>query len=127
MRNVEFEKAQKRVKKKKEFYQHLASYIAVGLFFFLLNAATSFGDWWFYFPMLGWGIGLAIHYFSVFGIPGVAVYNDDWEEQAIEEEIKRMRRRPQNDTVAPPKDELELKEFQKEPLKRNKWDDSELV
>lgn len=84
-----YEIAQKRVKKKKEFFQHFTSYIAVGTFLFALNVATSFGDWWFYFPMMGWGIGLTIHYFTVFGIPGVAKYDEAWEEEAIQQEMQR--------------------------------------
>ncbi|MDX1943580.1 MAG: 2TM domain-containing protein [Saprospiraceae bacterium] len=130
MRDFELEKARKRVKKKKEFYQHLASYIAVGTFFFLMNVVTSFGDWWFYFPMLGWGIGLVIHFFSVFGIPGVVNYNDDWEERAIQEELERLRKnKPPRQERATEEEELELKELQKESVERKdkKWDDSELV
>lgn len=88
MRNA-YEIAQRRVKKKKEFLQHLTSFVVIGAFLFAINAATSFGDWWFYFPMLGWSIGLMIHYFNVFGIPGLAKYNEEWEEQAIEKEVER--------------------------------------
>jgi len=130
MGDIELEKARKRVKKKKEFYQHLASYIAVGTFFFLLNVVTSYGEWWFYFPMLGWGIGLVIHFFTVFGIPGVVNYNDDWEERAIEEELERLRRNKPSRQEKPLEEEsLELKEIQKESVERKdkKWDDSELV
>ncbi|MBK7872708.1 MAG: 2TM domain-containing protein [Saprospiraceae bacterium] len=130
MRDIELEKARKRVKKKKEFYQHLGSYIAVGGFFFLMNVVTSFGDWWFYYPMLGWGIGLVIHFFTVFGIPGVVNYNEDWEERAIQEELERLRRgKPPRQEKPLEEEELELKELQKETVERKgkKWDDSELV
>ena len=54
-----YEKARKRVKKKKDFYSHLATYLAMGAFFLALNLLTAPGRWWFYWPMLGWGIGLA--------------------------------------------------------------------
>ncbi|MFN7118636.1 MAG: 2TM domain-containing protein, partial [Saprospiraceae bacterium] len=63
----EYEKARKRVRARKEFYQHLTSYVVMGIFFFLLNAVTSFGAWWFYWPLLGWGIGVLLPYFYVFG------------------------------------------------------------
>lgn len=84
-----YEIAQKTVKKKKDFFQHLTSYVTIGIFLFVINVSTSFGDWWFYFPMLGWGIGLLIHYFNTFGIPGLAKYNEEWEEQTIQEEMQR--------------------------------------
>lgn len=37
------------------------------LFFFGVNAATSFGNWWFYWPILGWGLGVAMQGVSVYG------------------------------------------------------------
>ena len=119
------EKARKRVKEKKEFYQHLASYIAVGAFFFILNAVTSFGVWWFHYPMLGWGIGLVIHYFNVFGIPGIVQYDDEWEERAVEKELRKIQRN--RGEALPTAPELELKDLEKIPASPKKWDDSELV
>ena len=116
-----YEKARKRVKKKKEFYQHFGSYLVMSAFFFLLNAVTSFGNWWFYWPMLGWGIGIAFHYIDVFGIPGVGEMSKDWEEKAIEEELEKIKREK---GPSKPEDHLDLKELEKRP---NKWDDSELV
>ena len=74
-------RAKKRVKAQKEFYRHLTSYLVMGVFFFLLNAVTSFGNWWFYWPMLGWGIGILFHYFDVFGLPGVGEISKEWEER----------------------------------------------
>lgn len=35
-------------KELKKFYSHLGTYLVFGLFFFILNAITSFGQWWFY-------------------------------------------------------------------------------
>lgn len=126
MIDKEYESARKRVKKKKEFYSHLGSYIAVGSFFFLLNIVTSPGDWWFYFPMLGWGIGLVIHYFSVFGIPGVM--SSDWEEKALEEEMERIRRiQEKSKPIEKEEDSLELKDLQKEKVRSKKWDETDLV
>ena len=69
-----YREAQKRVKDKKSFYSHLASYLMMSIFFFVLNALTSFGDWWFYWPLLGWGIGLVMHYFRVFGVSRSRTY-----------------------------------------------------
>ncbi len=125
MAKTEYEKARKRVKAKKEFYQHLTSYIVMGIFFFLLNVVTSFGAWWFYWPLLGWGIGVLFHYFDVFGFPGVGSMEGDWEEKAIEEEVARMRgRKPAEE--AP--EAMELREIQKERSEsQRRWDDSELV
>jgi len=117
-----YRKARKHVKRKREFYQHLGSYVIMGLFFFVLNLVTSPFDWWFYWPLLGWGIGIAFHYIDVFGIPGVGEMSPEWEERAIEEEIDKMKRRGEYDSSK--SERLELKELEK---RKSTWDDSELV
>ena len=110
-----YKEARKRVKIKQEFYRHLGTYFVMSLFFFLLNAVTSFGNWWFYWPMLGWGLAVLFHYVDVFGVPGVDPMSAEWEERQIREEMKRLnvgeghRRRQAGD------DRLELK-----PLDRRK-------
>ena len=105
------------MKAKKEFYSHLSTYLAMSLFFFILNAMTNFGDWWFYWPMLGWGIGIASHYLSVFGFPGVGPTDKEWEEKTVQKELKRLAEEE-------PDDELELKELEKN---KRSWDEDELV
>jgi len=49
------------------FRAHLVSYVSVNLFLFAINVATWFDDHevWAFYPLLGWGIGLAIHYMTV--------------------------------------------------------------
>jgi len=49
----------------KEFFEHLGSYVVVNAALFVIDWLTG-GGWWFYWPMLGWGVGLAIHGMSVF-------------------------------------------------------------
>lgn len=133
MSNLEseaYKKAAKRVKAKKEFYNHLATFVVMGAFFFLLNAVTAWGSWWFYWPMLGWGIGILFHYIDVFGIPGVEQVNDsDWEEKAIQEELRKMGY-PNAEKQRVDEDEfLDLREVKKERMSRKEsgWDEDELV
>lgn len=73
--------AKKRVEEEKKFYYHLGSYIAVNTFLVILNLITSPNHLWFYWPMLGWGLGLAMHALRVFA--GYALFSDDWEEKRI--------------------------------------------
>ena len=123
--------AKKRVKAKKEFYHHLSTFTVMSIFFFLLNAVTAFGNWWFYWPILGWGIGVLFHYFDVFGLPGVGQMSSNWEKRALEDELRRIRKergaRPEKPykTETEPEDRLDLRELEKR--KRGNWDDSELV
>lgn len=136
-----YNEARKKVKEKKGFYKHLSTYMTMGLFFFALNMVTNPWNWWFYWPMMGWGIGLASHYFKVFGFPGTEGYSASWEEKEIEREMRRMetergsRRGHSQRTIAPAVrreedyEELELRDLEetrrKDPEK--KWNDSDLV
>jgi 2TM domain-containing protein len=86
-------RVQKRVKKKKGFLTHLGVYVAMAIFFLTINIATfsESGEWWFFFPMIPWGVGLLIHYFSVFGFPGTRKMVEKWEIEETAREIKKMR------------------------------------
>ncbi|MEL6832490.1 MAG: 2TM domain-containing protein [Bacteroidota bacterium] len=110
--------ARKRVKEKKRFYSHLTTYLVMGGFFLTLNLITSPGAWWWYWPMLGWGIGIASHGMQVFGLPGSGAGGNEWEQREIEKEMERMSpRSTTQDRALPPvdmDDHLELREIQKE-------------
>ncbi|MFT5833323.1 MAG: hypothetical protein ACI97N_000950 [Cognaticolwellia sp.] len=129
----QYEAARNKVKLKKSFYRHLASYIIVGAFFFIMNMTTSPNDIWFHFPMMGWGIGLAFHYIRVFGVPYIGTLDNAWEEQEIEKELSKMKGRSRNtskqlSSESHEIDELDLDNkyhFDKEELDLEKWDNYE--
>ena len=76
--NMAYMKAKERVEKLKGFYSNLISYCCViPLLMFINLRTTSFQ--WFWFPMLGWGMGLTFHAFETFG------YGKSWEEKKIQE------------------------------------------
>jgi hypothetical protein len=55
-----------RLKRRKVgFYSNLLSYLIVNAALLLINSLTP-GPWWFQWPLLGWGIGLAFHFKAVF-------------------------------------------------------------
>ena len=76
-------KAKQRVKEMKEFYGNLLSYCLVIPFLIFINYKTYWEFQWFWFPLFGWGLGLAIHGFSVFG------YGATWEERKIKELMEK--------------------------------------
>lgn len=45
----------------KAMRDHAFSYVVVNAMLLIINAVTSFGEWWFFAPLLGWGIGLFFH------------------------------------------------------------------
>ncbi|CAA7386377.1 2TM domain-containing protein [Chryseobacterium fistulae] len=81
--NRAYERASKRVKEIKGFYGNLTSYCLVIPFLFILNLITSPQHLWFYWPMLGWGIGIIAHAIHTFGI------GKDWEERKIKELMEK--------------------------------------
>jgi hypothetical protein len=54
------------VEKKQDFTIHLAAYLAVNAFLVVIWAVSG-GGFWPIFPIVGWGIGLALHAWSVYG------------------------------------------------------------
>ncbi len=92
MSHQDLTRARKKVKKKKGFFVHLGVYLSVALFFFLINILSFDGELWFFWPMLPWGVGLAIHYLTVFGLPGTDILTQEWESRQLEQELYRLRR-----------------------------------
>jgi hypothetical protein len=83
-----YDEAKKRVSEIKEFYQHLATYVVINAVLVVINLLTSPQYFWFVWPLLGWGIGVALHALSVFG----GVWGKDWEERKINEIMSKDRR-----------------------------------
>ena len=80
-------KAKKRVEEIKGFYGNIISYIVVIPFLIFINYRTSWGFQWFWFPALGWGMGIVFHAFGVFG------YGKNWEERKIQEILEKENQR----------------------------------
>lgn len=85
--NKRYEKAKKRVEEIRSFYSHLFVYIVVNVGLFLLNIITSPRSLWFYWVVIGWGIGLAIHALNIFGTE--KIFGKDWEEKKIKELMEK--------------------------------------
>lgn len=81
-----YRRAKARVEELKGLYAHIGVYLTVNLGIFLINWLTS-DTWWFFWPLIGWGIGLAIHAFVVM-LSG-RFFGRDWEERKIREEMER--------------------------------------
>ena len=78
-----YQKAKKRVRELRGFYTHLGIYVAVNALLFLINIATSPHVLWFYWPLGGWGIGVAMHAVRVLGFG--RWFGPEWEEKKIKE------------------------------------------
>ncbi len=76
-------RARKRVEEMKEFYYSLISYcLVIPFLIFIWFRYTPHTIQWFWFPMLGWGMGLAFHAYKVYVNDGVL--GNGWEKRKIE-------------------------------------------
>lgn len=76
--------ARRRAFMKMGWYIHAAAYVAVNLMLVALAAAS--GRQWVVFPLLGWGLGLAIHGVVVFLVTGGA----GLQERLVQRERERL-------------------------------------
>ena len=82
--NAAYARAKKRVEELKGFYGNLTAYCIVIPTLAIINYNTFSGFQWFWFPMLGWGLGVSFHAFGVFG------YGKSWEERKIQEILNKQ-------------------------------------
>ena len=74
----EYKKAYREIRKEEEkrgFLIHLVVYTLVNAMLITINVLYSPEAVWFFYPLIGWGIGLSIHY--LFGV--------HWLEKTLEE------------------------------------------
>lgn len=121
-----YEKASKKVKAKKGFFYHLFAYVlTIGMLYAIMYFENN-GE---ILPViivgLSWGIGLVAHYFNTFGTENLEIIgiNSDWEEDELEKELERLKRKRElKDEIRKEKElldeaeRLELKEIVKRPL-----------
>ncbi len=96
MRNVdekELKRARRKVKHLRHFYRHLATYGVIILFLHILNWMTS-SYYWAMWPMLGWGIAVALHATQVMDF--LPMFDEDWEEKKVQELLAKRAERAQN-------------------------------
>lgn len=77
-------RAKKRVEELKGFYGNLISYCCVIPILIFINLKFTPDFQWFWFSMAGWGFGLSMHAFKVFG------YSSNWEERKIQEILNKQ-------------------------------------
>ncbi len=70
--------------RQQEFRNHLASYVMVNIFLLLINIFTG-GSWWFYWVLLSWGLGLAMHAWRTYQSGG-----EEYEKEFEEWRVKRL-------------------------------------
>lgn len=85
-----YQRARKQVEDIKGFYGNLISYVLVNLFLMFINLKYSPDHIWFFWPMLGWGVGVLFHGAKVFN--WFPFMNKEWEERKIREFMEEEKR-----------------------------------
>ena len=78
-----YNRAKKQVEKIKGFYSHLTSFVVVMSVLIFINLKYSPQYLWFFWSLLGWGIGLFFHAMKVFNF--TPFLNKDWEDRKIKQ------------------------------------------
>jgi len=122
-----YKEARKKVKAKKGFFYHFLAYASViGMLYAIMHFENEGEILPVIIVALSWGIGIATHYFKVFGTEHLDAFgiNPNWEEEELEQEIERLKRkrelkeriRNEKDLLENLEAPLELKEMEKRPL-----------
>jgi hypothetical protein len=76
-----YEYAAEQVQRLKALYWHFAIFLLINGLLLAINLTTSHHRLWFVWPLMCWGIGLALHAFAVLVVGGL--WGANWEEQKI--------------------------------------------
>jgi hypothetical protein len=90
--NEALEEARRYVRRKRIFYTVLGIWIALSLMWFAIDMLEGGSGTWFYWPMLGSGIVVAIVGISLLGIGGL--FGVEWERREIDRYLRRRGSEP---------------------------------
>src|SRR5690606_37204650 len=82
----EIKAAKRRVEELQGFYWNLASYVIINVFFLFLDLRDGTLEW-VYWPLMGWGIGIAFHAIEVFGM----FNSTTWKDRQVQKELERRK------------------------------------
>lgn len=80
-------RARRRVGLRMGFIIHATVFVLVNLGLFVIDSLGS-GPRWSQWPLMGWGLGLAIHGVVTF----VALRGEGWRDRMVTQEVERLRR-----------------------------------
>ena len=83
-------RAVKRLEERREFSTHVVTYVVVNAFLIGIWAFSGGGYFWPVWVLFGWGIGLAMHAWKIFGEKPIT-------EADIEQEMRREQDEPLTD------------------------------
>lgn len=110
------------VKKLRRFYTDILIYTVVNLGLILIWAISGGGTFWPIWVIVGWGIGLGVHAFSLGLLPQIDVMvpflTTEWEEQEVRRLMKEEKK-PKEEKKAKPA-EVKIEVSTKPAIKKQK-------
>ena len=73
---AEYLSMRRQVRARLDFYSHARLYLFASFLLVAIDVATP-GSWWFFWPVVGWGIGVLVHSAIAFG--------NGWSDVELEE------------------------------------------
>jgi 2TM domain len=92
MSDAALEEARRHVRRKRIFYAVFGVWIALSLMWLVIDLLDDSSSFWFYWPMLGTGIGVAITGIVLLGIGGL--FGADWERREMDKYLRRRGDEP---------------------------------
>jgi hypothetical protein len=86
------EEARRYVRRKRILYTVVGIWITLSLMWFAIDMLDDSSSPWFYWPMLGTGIGVVITAIVLLGIGGL--FGVDWERREMDRYLRRRGREP---------------------------------
>jgi two-component system, LytTR family, sensor kinase len=86
------EEARRHVRRKRIFYTILGIWIALSVMWFVIDLLDDSSSFWFYWPMLGTGIAVAITGIALLGVGGL--FGVEWEQREIDKYLRRRGKEP---------------------------------
>jgi hypothetical protein len=90
--NESVEEARRYVRRKRILYTVVGIWIALCLMWFTIDMLDDSSSFWFYWPMLGTGIGVAITAVALLGVGGLL--GVEWERREIDKYLHRRGNGP---------------------------------
>lgn len=84
------DRAVQRVEEKMGLYIHLTAYVLVNVLLVTINIVRTPEAIWFYWPLGGWGLGIALHAWRVFSSPAVSRL----KQRMIQRELSQKEHQP---------------------------------
>ena len=86
------EEARRWVRRKRIFYTVVGIYLCLSLMWFAIDLLDDSSGYWFYWPMLGTGLGVVVTGVLLGGIGGL--FGADWERRQVEKYIRQQDDQP---------------------------------